>query len=158
MQKNRLFQGILLVIFIAGLIVSCQKKRDYINEEKIGSGIHYYPTILNDNYFDTLSKQNLQGTTLSWGQNIIFQLLYRSKDSLLRLELWASKDGHKSQKIWSTAYSSSFYSNIQQSDTTYIHYQVPMSDTTFSSLTLSPKIITKKGLETEEHINFDIKK
>src|SRR5690625_2361150 len=110
MWNKQSFRRLLFVWFFAIVAISCQKKGDFINEEKVGSGIHYYPVILNDTYYDTLTKKFFQDTVFSRGQKIVFQLKYRSMDSPSKIELWGAETGEKAEKLWETAYSDSFYS------------------------------------------------
>lgn len=147
-----LFSGVLTFAFF-----SCQKKGDFIDEDELGTGIHYYPSILNDAYYDTVTRKFFNDTTFSPGQRISFQLKYDSQDSLSRIELWAAETGKKAQKIWDTAYSPAFYSPYQQCDTTYISVKLPVpADTTIASLTLYPKVVTQKGLETQSSVGLKL--
>lgn len=146
---------IALLLVISG--ISCEKKGDFIDEDKIGKGIHYYPQILNNTYSDTITNKRFNDTTFIPGQQIAFQLKYKSQDSLSKIELWISETGKKTQKIWETDYSASFYSEYQQCDTTFILAQLPENiDSTVHSLDLLPKVITQKGLVAESTFSLEL--
>ncbi len=148
------------IIFFTGMLAlgwGCQKKGDFIDEDKLGSGIYYYPLILNEEYYDTLTHKRFSDTTFSPGQKVIFELKYFSKDSIDRIELWASELGKERQKIWSTPYKSTYYSTTQKCDTTFINCNLPiLSDTTRSDIILSPVVITREGLTGTSQFKIEI--
>lgn len=156
MQKTWLLVLLLCGILATGFL-SCQKKGDFINEGELGSGIHYYPSILNEAYYDTITKKYFNDTTFAPGQHISFQLKYKSQDSLSRIELWLAETGKKAKKIWDTPYSPTFYSAYQGYDTTYISVDLPVNiDSTVRSLTLRPKVITQKELNVKSSFELEL--
>ena len=138
-------------------MVACQKKGDFIAEDQLGSGMHYYPVILNETYFDTLTHHYMQDTSFAPGQALIFELKYHSQDSLSRIGLWFSEKGKKAQPAWDTAYSDSFYSEFQDCDTTLVPFVIPEDlDTTITALKLFPRVVTQKGLVKESQFTIQI--
>lgn len=157
MQKRNILIYTFLLFFVAGLNWSCQKKSNFIDEDKLGAGIHYYPDILNELYYDTIAHKYFSDTTFTSGQNIVFKLYYTSQDSISQIELWISQTGKKTQKAWETAYSPSFYSEYQLCDTTFISFALPEDlDSTTQTLILHPKVITQQGLITQSSIELQI--
>ncbi len=153
MKKSRLIPAAGVLLFLIAVGLACQKKGDFINENKLGSGIHYFPLLLNESYSDTITHKRFSDTTFSSGQKIIFEIKYFSQDSIDQIELWISgSDGKKQQKVWSTPYNSNFYSSTQKCDTTFINATLPkLSDTTEKGWVLSPTVVTKKGLSGSSH-------
>ncbi|HLR38146.1 MAG TPA: hypothetical protein VK084_08875 [Chitinophagaceae bacterium] len=158
MRINK-YVGWFLVSLFFLTVFSCQKKENFIDEDEIGNGIHYYPNILNDNYIDTFSHDEIESQDVNFkpGQQISFQLLYRSKDSLKQIELWQEVN-NDSKKVSKVVFDSSFYSTIQECDTTFLDYQIPEDiDSTLSEIHLIPKIVTHKGLITSDTITVQLK-
>ncbi len=157
MKSYRLPTILALTGLLFTLILSCQKKGDFIDEDLVGSGMHYYPIILNESFIDTISGKDITKLTLEPGQKLSFQLRYRSKDSLQKITLWEryKKD---SQKVWEIPYDSSFYSETKNCDTIFISYQIPdkTTDTSSFKFTLIPKVITKKGLRTGKEAELTV--
>src|SRR5699024_5955937 len=158
MKLNKYVGWFLVSLFFLTLF-SCQKKAHFIDEDEIGNGIHYYRNILNERYIDTFSHNEIESQDVNFkrGQEISFQLLYRSKDSLKQIELWQNMN-NDSKEVSKVAFDSSFYSIIQECDTTFLDYQIPEDiDSTLSEIHLIPKVITHKGLITSDTITVKLK-
>lgn len=141
----------LFLFLVAGMLFfSCKKTDNFIAEDKIENGIHYYPVILNERFFDTVSKKNLNpvDTTFLPGDTLVFELDYFSQDSIDRIELWAGRSPKNLQKAQSTPYKPSFYSKLKGFDTLLISYTIPSGlDTTISTWTIQPRVVTSHTLD-----------
>ncbi|MGH2645501.1 MAG: hypothetical protein ACRDE2_16235 [Chitinophagaceae bacterium] len=122
--------------------------------DKTGNGMHYYPIIINDNLYDTITHKilNLTDTTFSPGQQIIFELDYFSQDSIARLQLWAGKSLSSLKLSIDTPFLSVFspnpnYSPTKQIDTFLYHYTIPTTVDSSAKWVLEPRVITTHGLQ-----------
>jgi hypothetical protein len=129
-------------------LFSCHKSGDFIDEGKLGNGVHYYPVILNDNLYDTVTHKrlNLLDTTFSPGQTLIFELDYFSQDPVGELELWAGKSPGSLKKALEIPYSPTFYSPTKFADTVLFHYELPSGLDSLSKWFLQPRVVTSAGL------------
>lgn len=137
-----------------GLVVllclfSCNKKGDFINEQQIGSGVHYYPIIVNNAFTDTITDKllNLTDTTFIPGQKIIFEMDYYSQNPLDSLELWAGKSADQLHKVLAVPYNSSLYSPTKFIDTVLFQYTIPPDLKPPSRWYFEAKAVTEKGLD-----------
>lgn len=138
-----------LLIFSC-LALSCTRKSNFVNMGKTGNGMHYYPIILNDNLFDTVTKKylNLTDTTFSRSQQIIFEVDFFSRDTVSGIQLWAGKSLRNLQMAIDTPFQSGFYSPAKQADTFLFHYTIPAGiDSAAHQWILEPRIVTKSGLQ-----------
>lgn len=117
--------------------------------------MHYYPIIINDNLFDTITHKylNLTDTTFSPGQQIIFELDYFSQDSISSLQLWTGKSKGSLKLAIDTPFLSVFnpnpnYSPTKQTDTFLFHYTIPAGLDSAAQWILEPRVITTHNMQT----------
>lgn len=136
------------VVMLPLFILSCSKK-GFIDEDQLGNGIHYYPLILNNRLYDTVSKKylTLKDNIFSSGQTLVFEIDYYSRDPISHIELWSGKSGKSLQKIESIPYKPSFYSYTKGLDTTLFSYTLPALDSTLTQWLIEPRVITKHTLQ-----------
>lgn len=122
---------------------------------KTGNGVHYYPIIINDNLYDTITHKylNLTDTTFAPGQQIIFELDYFAQDSISALQLWAGKSNNSLKLAIDTSLPSAFYPNpnysyTKNTDTFLYHYTIPSGLDSATRWILEPKVITTHGMQT----------
>ncbi|TAN19803.1 MAG: hypothetical protein EPN37_02975 [Chitinophagaceae bacterium] len=122
---------------------------------KTGNGMHYYPIIINDNLYDTITHKylNLTDTTFLPGQLIIFEVDYFAQDSVSHLQLWAGKSKNSLQLAIDTPFLSIFYTSPNYSytkkiDTFLFHYTLPAGLDSATRWILEPRVITTHNLQT----------
>lgn len=150
-----LLKILVLLIILSGCFFSCTRKSDFINMDKTGNGMHYYPIIINDNLYDTVTHKylNLTDTTFTPGQRIIFELDYFSQDTISSLQLWAGKSKSDLKLAIDTPflgvfYPDSNYSATKQIDTFLFHYTIPAGLDSTTKWTLEPRVITTHNMQT----------
>lgn len=145
---SRLLIKVVPVVLVALCLVSCNKKGDFIPEDKIGSGVHYYPVIIDEPFVDTLTGKYLNetDTTFTPGQKIIFEMDYFSKDRADSLELWAGKSQDHLQKVLAIPYNFSLYSTTKGLDTVLFSYTLPQDLDTQTKWYMQPRVSTQDGL------------
>lgn len=117
--------------------------------------MHYYPIIINDNLYDTITHKylNLTDTAFSPGQQIIFELDYFAQDSVSSLQLWTGKSKTSLKLAIDTPILSSFYNDPNYSftkkiDTFLYHYTIPAGLDSATQWILEPRVITTHNLQT----------
>lgn len=117
--------------------------------------MHYYPIIINDNLYDTVTHKylNLTDTTFRSGQQIIFELDYFSQDSVSKLQLWAGKSESNLKLAIDTPFLSVFspnsnYSFTKQIDTFLFHYTIPTGVDSSAQWIIEPRVITTHNLQS----------
>lgn len=155
---SRSFNKLIPALVAVCCLFSCNKKGDFINENAVGSGVHYYPVIVNNAFVDTITRKalNATDTLFSPAQEIIFEMDYFSRDLPDSLELWAGKSGGRLQKVLAIPYSGSLYSFTKFIDTVLFVYRLPAGMDTTAPWTLQPRVVTKTGLSSSEEITLRI--
>lgn len=130
------------------VLAACTKKGDFINEGAVGSGMHYYPVIISDNLYDTVSGKfmNLTDTTFSPSQQLIFELDYYSQDPVDSFELWAGKSPSGIRRVTALAASAGAYSALKRADTILFHYTLPPDQDSLNWY-IVPRIVTTGQME-----------
>jgi len=148
-----LFRYMVKIVLALAMVVcclfSCSKKGDFINEDKTGKGMHYFPLILNTRLYDTITHKFLAGrdTTFSRGQEIVFEIDYFSRDEISTIELWEGKTPNDLKKILEVPFQPSFYSPTKFIDTFLYHYTIPAGiDSTVKKWYIQPRVVTEQAL------------
>lgn len=146
----RSFNRVMLGFAAIFCLFSCNKKGDFINEQQIGSGVHYYPIIVTNVFTDTITDKllNLTDTTFVPGQKIIFEMDYYSQNPLDSLELWAGKSPSHLQKALAIPYTGSLYSPTKFIDTVLFQYTIPSTADSSSRWYIETRAVTDKGLSS----------
>lgn len=133
---------------LAQVLAACSKKGDFINEGAVGTGMHYYPVIISDNLYDTVTGKllNLTDTTFSPSQELIFELDYYSQDPVDSFELWAGKSPSKVSRVSGLSASAGAYSPLKRADTVLFHYTLP-ADRDSLNWYVVPRIVTTGQME-----------
>lgn len=142
------WQMVMGVGLLALSCTACQKHADFVDEARLGAGIHYLPQFLNATYVDTLTGVPIGDSLLNPGQHLIFEVLYHSQDSLVSLDLLQSINGSSFQLTQSLPYQSSMYSPSKQADTGFLSYAVPDSLPGSSQIQLMLQLTTRSSLST----------
>jgi hypothetical protein len=151
------------VKFMTGLVAvlcffSCHKKGDFIDEQEVGSGIHYYPVIVNNYFIDTITGKSLdqRDTTFSPGQTIVFEMDYFSKEKIRGLELWAGRSMGDLTQVMDIPYDSSMHSFTKYIDTVLFQYTIPPGTDSSSAWYLESRVVTEKGLRSSLDASLNI--
>lgn len=149
---------LLLFLLIPFLFSSCKKTEDFISEDKVENGIHYYPVILSSALFDTAAKQyiNLNDTLFSPGQEVFLELDYFSQDSLSQIEFWAGQSQNTLQKEGTIPFQPP--SVTKDTDTVFISYTIPSDlDTTVEQWILESRVTTISHFQTQAGVIIPLK-
>ena len=142
--------GFLCVACATVLLVmaACTRKGDFIDEGAAGTGVHYYPVIISDNLYDTLTGKylNLTDTTFSSSQQLIFELDFYSQDPVDSFELWAGKSPSRISRVSALSASAGGYSRTKGADTVLFHYTLPEEDNPLKWY-IVPRVVTTAGME-----------
>src|SRR5690242_15868704 len=138
----------LYLLIITGIMAAaaCKKENDFINEEATGTGIHYYPDILNQVFVDTLTGKGFQDTLFSEGQQVVFEVNFFSQDSVAAINLYATPPDSARRKVQSIPYDPSFYSALKKADTVFLSYRLPDSLQTNIKVRLDVEVVTAQSL------------
>ena len=148
-MKMRILQTGAIFTCIVFLLVACKKNADFVNEDTLGNGIHYYPQILNERLLDTLSGHYTEDTIFEAGQRLTFELLYFSHDSIQDIQLWAGPPTGPIKQIGQLPYDPSFFSYYLGVDTTWFSYVLPDSiSPEFSKWHLKAVVTTRRSLNS----------
>lgn len=132
------------------ILPSCSKKGDFIDEGQTGTGHFFYPVIVNDNLFDTLTHKvlNLTDTTFSPGQELIIELDFFSRDPVDSLELWAGKSTAKLTKSVALSGQDAGFSATKGIDTVLFTYTLPAGLDSLSKWYIRPGLVTSHQLHS----------
>lgn len=148
---------ILLGIVIIFSFFSCTKKGNFINEDTMGKGVHYYPIIVYNYFVDTITSKflNQTDTTFYPDQKIIFEMDYFSRENVKQLELWAGKSQKKLTKALEIPYNSSLYSQTKYIDTVLFQYTIPDKPGS-STWYLQARVVTEDGLSSSMNATINL--
>lgn len=148
MSLKRTLGFLFVACVLAQMLAACSKKGDFIDEGAVGTGVHYYPVIISDNLYDTMTGKflNLTDTTFSPSQELIFELDYYSQDPVDSFELWAGKSPSGITRVSSLGASAGAYSALKRADTVLFHYILP-ADRDSLNWYVVPRIVTTRQME-----------
>lgn len=150
MFRQRFPERLCMLLALSWCVVSCSKKGDFIDEGKVGNGVHYYPVIVSQALQDTITHKtlNLTDTTFSPGQQIIFELDFFTQDPPDSFELWAGKSLGHLAKALSIPYEAAAYSPTKFIDTILYQYRLPGSLDSASDWYIQPRVVTVNKLQS----------
>lgn len=133
-----------LALLVLG-VQACTKKGDFVNEAQLGTGVHYYPVILNSRFYDTLSRKylNLTDTVFSPGETLVFGLGYFSRNPAASLQLWAGKSRSSLEKALDIT------AGPRLIDTVFFRYTLPVPKDSMVEWYLQARVVTEAGLSMD---------
>lgn len=145
---------LLIVSSFTGLIFSC-KKTDHFVDANVKNGESFYP-VSGSIWTDLKNGGNINGHYYGAGDTLIFELQYYSQDSLNHIDFLAANN-NKTDTLKNIPYQSSFYSTIQQADTTLLQYIVPSTVKPGDKITLSAVWFTNTHLTITQSAVINIR-
>jgi hypothetical protein len=138
---------------------ACTKQGDFIDEGRVGDGVHYYPVILNNDWTDTLSgkRLNKRDTVFSAGQKIAFELDYFSEDTIKSLQVWGGESAQSLEKILDIPFDSSLYSVTKQVDTVLFEFTLPKPKDTLAEWHIQARVTTIRSLDASQQTDIYIR-
>ncbi|GAA4307667.1 hypothetical protein [Compostibacter hankyongensis] len=136
-------------MLLSVLLFACKKENDFVDEDAIGSGVHYYPDILTQHFYDTTSRYNISDANFPQGGKVTFEVDFRAREGVTLINLYATTPDKVTRQVESIPYSSDFYSSVKQADTLFFSYAIP--DTVAGNrIDLRVEVVTAAGLSTSQ--------
>lgn len=148
-SEKRLARVLFAAILCFSIFSACTRKSDFIDEGSVGSGVHYYPVIISDNLFDTLTGKflNLTDTIFSPSQQLIFELDFYSQDAVDSFRLWVGPSPGKLVLGGALGSDAAGYSFAKGLDTVLFHCVLPANEDSLDWY-IVPCVVTVRQLET----------